>query len=119
MPRTTSAPWSVDTFTGQNGSGLSVVHLWKDEDQATHTDEICDMVMDYRGNVPEANATLIAAAPDLLAALKNVVDQATRERKLSVPMRATLEVAQQVIRRAERIASRLRKPPLTSGISRF
>lgn len=57
----TPEPWIIDEFNTPNGVGYFIDHLWDDEEGETHTDEIVEVVMDYRGNVPHANARRIIA----------------------------------------------------------
>ncbi|HAB18494.1 MAG TPA: hypothetical protein DCE44_18890 [Verrucomicrobiales bacterium] len=72
----TPGPWTIDEVTDKYGITLMVNRIWEsdpsegtDEDGGTfHTDEVAEIVMDYADGIPLANARLIAAAPDLLAA---------------------------------------------------
>jgi len=83
--KATAGPWQVDRFntvrTNTYGAlagvdeSLSVSRLWQDDHGETHTDEICEIVMDYRNGIPEANANLIAAAPELYAACRKAIPE--------------------------------------------
>lgn len=70
----TPAPWRAKQLGTYNQPGWVI--LWPDKGGA-HMRRL-----DYQGNFAEADARLIAAAPDLLAALRAVVsvaDRATQE----------------------------------------
>lgn len=75
----TPGPWEVDEFTdltpadGPRRISLTIAHLWHDE-EGTHTDNVAEVVMDYHDPaVPLANARLLAAAPDMEDALKQIL----------------------------------------------
>ena len=75
----TPGPWIVDEVNTPNGVGYFVNHLWEAEDDGdgpeTRTDEIAEVCMDYNDpEIPLGNARLMAAAPDLLAALKDATN---------------------------------------------
>lgn len=66
-------PWIVDEINTPNGVGYFVNHIWEDEDSepgSAHTDEVCEVCMDYKGTRSLDTANLIAAAPDMRIALE-------------------------------------------------
>lgn len=71
----TPEPWEYETVYN-NGEGTFAINHWHDEQ--SHSQEICQLTradskrngQDYDAGTEEANARLIAAAPDLLQALK-------------------------------------------------
>lgn len=82
----TPGPWVVD-----NTNAFGVYGVWTDyathpgHDGAGYGSQICSMFTESFGQIDkntraerDANAKLIAAAPDLLAALKSMVEQGDR-----------------------------------------
>lgn len=71
----TPGPWIVDEVATPNGVGYFINHLWNEDDASdnTHTDEIAEVVMNYKGGTALANARLLAAAPELLDACQKAM----------------------------------------------
>lgn len=96
----TPGPWEVDEFTdltatsGPKRISLTVAHLWSDED-GTHTDNVAEVVMDYAPGIAEANAQLLAAAPDILnackTALSSLIEWGDGEGETAETLRSAIE----------------------------
>lgn len=103
----TPGPWIVDESTTPNGVGYFINHLWDGDvdgdGESTHTDEVAEVQMDYRGDRALANARLLAAAPDLLAAIKSLATAVSSINALSGPLgKEILSSAYVAIAKAER-----------------
>jgi hypothetical protein len=72
-------PWQIDHI--DNGD-IYVSRLWTDEDGETHTDEICQVIVDYADGIPEANARLIAACPSLSDKCRELIEESGAGRSL-------------------------------------
>jgi hypothetical protein len=65
--------WIVDECTTPNGVAYEVNVLWTGDDGETRTDTVAEVNTEYADpELPRKRANLLAAAPDLLAALKRV-----------------------------------------------
>lgn len=97
----TPAPWIVDEVTTPNGKSYFINHLWDESVEGddgstftdeTHTDEIAEVVMDYKGDRALCNARLLAAAPDLLDACKTALTYFERHASSLVPVPAITSI---------------------------
>jgi hypothetical protein len=70
----TEGPWTIYD-DGDSGDNSDIVMAWIDDDEGGRNDDIAAMMMDRPASERKANARLIASAPELLAALKDVAEQ--------------------------------------------
>ena len=70
----TKGPWHAGELPVDDDREVPAVFIW-DEDETTFIASVCDE--DNNGKATQANALLIAAAPDLLAACKDALEQIT------------------------------------------
>jgi len=92
----TPGPWKADNHIIGDGWRVFVPR----HDEADQHDAIADVETWQSDTETEANARLIAAAPDLLDALKNVLDELHKHHKMNVKKDYSLMVADSVARKA-------------------
>jgi hypothetical protein len=109
MSKHTPGPWRIQgavTITGKPG-GIPRFLVWPAEETETSVVEICEIDCQIEGNYTcniaeaKANARLIAAAPELLAACKFLLAAAETEPGMAIYV-AHIQQARAAIAKAER-----------------
>lgn len=101
-------PWIVDEVTTPNGVAYEINYLWTDEDGETRTDNIAEVVMDYRGDASRRHADLLAAAPELLAKLKAILaedDRMIATENCVTNISELIQSARDVVRKADGLST--------------
>ena len=98
----TPGPWGIENWSYDDGTRHKTVIVAKNEDAVAHVWGV------YRTNGGEeerqANARLIAAAPDLLIAAKGVIAALTRPKTFMADMGAALILLEKAIAKAEGVS---------------
>ena len=106
MSKHTPGPWTYESDpTHRQYNVRMLTHMIATHDEAKHICTINNLPRHVRANrdpqIAEANARLIAAAPDLLAALKNFMDRTFELYGQSPNMDRVRDEARAAIARAE------------------
>ena len=109
MTRHTPGPWRIQgavTITGQPG-GIPRFLVWPAEETETSVAEICEIDCQIEGNYTcdiaeaEANARLIAAAPDMYAVCRALVQNQAVPCESLIDLRQITAQARAAIAKAE------------------